>query len=164
MPFVPSPTILLASALGLILAIGGAWGAGNWHGHSAERTTWEAAQGQLKAEAAKAKSDTDNANIKSALEIEEHHAAKIADLEAGRDGWAAKYAASLRRAPRCVGGSSPILPGKAADSGQPAPDFAGSADRLVEEIGRDFSEVGVGANKLAETVRECVEWAGKVGR
>lgn len=37
-------------------------------------------------------------------------------------------------------------------------------DRLREEVGRDFAEVGQRANELAETVKLCVAWANSVGR
>ena len=79
-------------------------------------------------------------------------------------GYERDYADRLRRIaasrPRC--GSTTTT--ATADTGGVAVDTAGSRDRLLEEAGRGFREVGEGAAKLAATVKTCVEWAATVGR
>lgn len=159
----------------ILLAAGGIWLAsivgGYFYGTHHEALSWRASIAEQKAEAStkliaanKASADKDNANIVSALTVEEKHGQEIAAINADADNYSRKYADSLRRIARCGADRNSAVPPSAAHSDQPAPGPAGSADRLFEDAGRSVGIVGGNCNKLAATVRECVDWAARVGR
>ena len=85
------PQLWLAGALGLLLSLGGAFWAGDSHGHKAERVVWEATQARERADAAQVQAaaekrarEAENTAAEAARTIEEQHAKDQAGTRAAR--------------------------------------------------------------------------------
>lgn len=164
---IPNPWLILA----VLLALGGVYAGGSLSGHRAERLAWEAATERLKAEAAATLADAnaraaakDQANAETARNLEERHAHELEMVNAARGDAAQRLTVSLRRLAQCGSGGPGAVPLAADGAGVPAGGSPGGPDGLPDRVGSRIAELGSGANKLAATVRGCVEWAKSVGR
>lgn len=103
-----------------------------------------------------------NAQAESTRDMETTHNAEIEAIRAGGAVAERSYADSLRtltnRLGQCKSTSEALGAIVASDGAR------SREDRLSEEVGRDFAEVGRRANELAATVKLCVAWANSIGR
>jgi len=103
-----------------------------------------------------------HAQAENTRNLEEAYAKEIAAAHAAGADAERGYLDSLRalqgRFGRCSASTEALGAIVAADGAR------SREDRLAQEIGRDFREVGERANELAATVRLCVAWANENGR
>lgn len=155
--------------LAVALLLLGVWLHGDRNGSGRVQAKWDAEVAQANLDALTEKQRLDDAaraqeaaQAESTRNMEEDYAKALAadrTLSADRE---RSYADSLRtltnRLGRCQSTSEALGAIVAADGARER------EDRLREEVGRDFAEVGRRANELAATVRLCVAWANEVGR
>jgi len=164
MPF--SPFLALAAVLALL----GAFVAGNLHGHRAEKTVWEAATARLQAEAATTlAAETERVraaeNRAQALTrtIEETHAVTAAADAARRDTFDRLLTQRVRDAERRARSRCPV-PGQAADpaaaEGSAPGGDAGLGGVSVERV-RAIRDAGLELQRYAVA---CFTWARQVGQ
>lgn len=163
----PNPWLIL----GVVLALGGAALAGYTYGTKHEARAWEAATAKLQAEAAQtlatanaAAAAKDQSNAELARNLDEKHAKELEAINAARDSAGKRLADSVRNLTRCRSSGPGELPVAASDPGIVADDATGGDAGLSAQIGASLAGIGADANKLAATVRQCVEWANQVGR
>lgn len=163
MPF--SPYLAVAAVLALL----GAFVAGNLHGHRAEKTVWEAATARLQAEAATTLAaetqrvrEAENRAQALTRTIEETHAVTAAaDAARGAD-FDRRLAERVRDAERRARSRCPV-PGQAADpaaaEGTASGGDAGLGGISVERV-RAIRDAGLELQRYAVA---CYEWARSVG-
>lgn len=119
-------------ALGTVLALIGAFLGGNYHGHSAERSQWQAVQATeraaaatLQAKAEKAASEANSRADEAARTIEETHAKDMATADATRADFDERLRRATSRPSRCDGlpaaAPNPGVGAVPATGGQPGP-------------------------------------------
>ena len=169
MPGLPNPWIML----GVVLALIGAFVAGNVHGHNAEKLVWQAAIEKQKDEAAQSlaaateqvavvQKQRDNLN----LQIEASNAKHKSDLAAAAadNQRLAADIDRLRHQPgRGLGGQSPLpstAGASAKPSGDPAPtDRLGQCEALLAEGSGLLSDVAGGSDAAALMAGSLKTWA-----
>lgn len=130
---------------------------------------WDAEKAQASVAAERAARNLDaynaakaNAQAETTRNMEAAHNAEIEAIRAGSAAAERSYTDSMRalsnRLGQCKTTTEALGAIVAADGAR------SREDRLREEVGRDFAEVGQRANELAETVKLCVAWANSVGR
>lgn len=161
---IPSPTIILATALGFVLATGGAYVTGNLQGRKAADNIWQAKVAEQKVEAANqlaaayaAKAEKEREDADNARRIDEAHKADMAAADAERADFDRRLREARRRAScSSTGGteapntsvSENVAPGGIDRPGSPDP-----GNRLREA-----------ALELQRYARACHSWAHQVGR
>lgn len=149
--------------LGAVLAIVGAFLAGNVHGSRAKDTEWQAKWNKFQAEmfataadAQKKAREAESANAALTAELEAtRHAAELQIADKDRAVRNALAAARLRARQACAGPGG--VPGPAAAGG-----VAEAADRgvdgLAERVDELTARTAAAANTLAAYARECHGW------
>jgi len=169
---VPSPTIILATALGFVLATGGAYLAGNLHGHKAENRIWTAKVAEQKAESGKVLAgalqrlaDQVNKDAEHSRQLESNYQAQLEALSAGSGDRERDLLGSLQRISGRWRSCDSALTTEANSPGGLTGDPSGGFNRLLRETARDLREVGDSANRLATWAREvCYPFALEHGR
>ena len=157
-------------AAAAVLALLGAFVAGNLHGHRAEKTAWEAATARIQAEAATTLAaetervrEAENRAQALTRTIEETHAfTAAADAARGAD-FDRRLTERVRAAERRARRNCPV-PGQAADPASAEGVAAGGDDGLgvvsVERV-RAIRDAGLELQRYAVA---CFTWAQQVGQ
>ncbi len=165
LPRIPSPWILLGGLIAALIygEIRAYQSAANVH------VRWNAEKSEANATAAreKARIDAENAAKAQAAAIatrnrDAEHAKEVAAIESSRNAAVREFDRRLRLAQARY--SHCQLPGTAPHSSVPEGSAPGSETGLPPTAAGDLAAIGADANKLAAIVRQCVDWAGQVGR
>lgn len=161
-----NPTLILGSILAFILAMGGAYVAGDLSGHKAANKTWELAVAKQKNEAAQllAKSEADARSAEQRMntlkdEVESEHAKSEADINAA---YAANQSLVAQlgglRDKQGRGSSCPsVVPQDPKPSGEPAKPTAGGC-QLSAETSRALLDLATLADRTAVYAATCHAW------
>ncbi len=164
---IPSPYLALAGLLALL----GAFVGGDLYRGRQDKITYDGAIAGLQRDAAATLAAAnaraaaqDQANAETARNLEERHAHELEMVNAARGDAAQRLTVSLRKLAQCGSGGPGPVPAPAPGASVPAGGSPGGDGGLPDRAGERLAELGTGANKLAATVRGCVEWARSVGR
>ena len=158
-------------ALAAVLALLGAFIAGDLTGAKHERAAWEASTAKLKADAAtllanaqEAARKKENEDAEKARAIDATYQDKINILASGASDRERSLLGSLRNFQRRGDSCINTRLAEAAAPGSPEVTTPDPRDAVLEAAARDFRQLGDDADKLAAWATACHNWATENGR